>query len=1264
MVQHNFSHNLHILLGKNAEQNISRIKEYINKYGSEYVNGAGRPVSDFLKLLLLSDDKQFYSVEKKKIDSDVFVSGIEDEYVTELVKCETELDSFSIKELKYFFTKKFENTVNMQNRGDGKLHVCIHVPLFIKECWENTQQMLEAIQETGSNYTVDLLLIAADLASLYFDDEKLIRDESDNFNKLSSAVLRKIVETKVSRKYGNLDSIILVSNKNENGIALNLNHDSYANLVGEYALATTAFYNDIYQPAFLMATKEERPVLGLGISMLHFDRFYFVQYMLKKAYSHILRREGLDKRNVDINVVAPIVQDILGDNINVFTTLYNDEVKPRIDKNMPHDQIRAEIQPIIESSVDGLKENFLEYLNRPNMSLPEKRAVLAQLLGEDDVLLSGALVDGENYSIIDECRQEVLDKFVEANNALQEFAVVRSVTLQEGTEAQVMPAESAPAEEFPLKKYAKLSKDSDACIETAKERLRRIKEKRSEIKTCAAYIRNIEDQLKTLGHSIKTEEDSHKRLTRDGFEFEGNKYYLMPKNIEVPLDEDYVPSTAALPTEVDLRKQFTPIKNQGSLGSCTAFALVSIYEYIMKKNENTDTNLSELFAYHNARVRQGKGPGDEDGSSLYDVVMGMGEQGICLEKYHAYVENDNVAPSEEAYKDAEMRKVTKALNVERKIEHIKSAVSQGYPVAISLCIYDSFATTTGFVPYPSDEDRKGEAGYHAMVVCGYSDEERVFIVRNSWGKGYGDNGYCYVPYSYMGNQDLLNMACIITEISIAELKVEGVVENVPVSFNREDSKVMVAMLKNQVEEEKMRMDVLSGELSAQRQDYLDLVTRVGNPSTQRELVKGTKERFAMELAELNRKRTVLINERMEKLDRHEGNKMMLWKVAGCIAVAVFLLFSLLNLYIDYEPVLEYLGWFNALQLSSAAFLLLTPFLITRMEKGVPDDILPFFDDEIGKLRKWWFLSLIAVAVVYVLLALYKVIEQPLVLGFGWQLLLVLFGFAPFVCLVMIHSGIHKQIELSYDEKQKDVDKKKLSKEKELERIDTLMYVAGAILDKVTKLISGLNNTYSYLYSYVENLRIWYDENETIEETPPLNRQPFMSLTDNRCLDEYFQSNSDNLTSEIKLYELFRDYKDMSDRGIVSLKNSLKEKMKVALMKKTDDFSIYDYTTEAKVYPYVNNDYVNLDQQLQLMDVNSEIFVQLANRFTDHLTQNTVCKMLFRNAAENNRTSWDSRVGTNFAVQPMVYDIASQCKMFIIRIEGLALNEIVMLRDNE
>ncbi len=46
------------------------------------------------------------------------------------------------------------------------------------------------------------------------------------------------------------------------------------------------------------------------------------------------------------------------------------------------------------------------------------------------------------------------------------------------------------------------------------------------------------------------------------------------------------------------------------------------------------------------------------------------------------------------------------------------------------------------------------AGGHAVLAVGYDDASQRFIVRNSWGSGWGMGGYCTMPYSYLTDQSL------------------------------------------------------------------------------------------------------------------------------------------------------------------------------------------------------------------------------------------------------------------------------------------------------------------------------------------------------------------------------------------------------------------------------------------------------------------------------------------------------------------------------
>ena len=51
------------------------------------------------------------------------------------------------------------------------------------------------------------------------------------------------------------------------------------------------------------------------------------------------------------------------------------------------------------------------------------------------------------------------------------------------------------------------------------------------------------------------------------------------------------------------------------------------------------------------------------------------------------------------------------------------------------------------MPMPTAKEKR--LGGHAVMAVGYNDANKMFIIRNSWSKNWGDLGYFYMPYSYI-----------------------------------------------------------------------------------------------------------------------------------------------------------------------------------------------------------------------------------------------------------------------------------------------------------------------------------------------------------------------------------------------------------------------------------------------------------------------------------------------------------------------------------
>ncbi len=209
-----------------------------------------------------------------------------------------------------------------------------------------------------------------------------------------------------------------------------------------------------------------------------------------------------------------------------------------------------------------------------------------------------------------------------------------------------------------------------------------------------------------------------------------------------------------LPSKVDLRKYMTRIEDQGQIGSCTANATAGAYEYLLSRNQGvSDYDVSRLFLYYNTRaIRHWEN--QDSGGVIQDVLVTLNRDGICSEKTWPYIESQfKQKPSQQSYEEALKNRISKYERIPLDLASWKSVLAEGYPIIFGVSVYSSFMNPrNGRIPLPGSNEEN--MGGHAMCCVGYSDPDRVFIVRNSWGHQWGDGGYCYIPYDYMMNPGL------------------------------------------------------------------------------------------------------------------------------------------------------------------------------------------------------------------------------------------------------------------------------------------------------------------------------------------------------------------------------------------------------------------------------------------------------------------------------------------------------------------------------
>jgi C1A family cysteine protease len=225
----------------------------------------------------------------------------------------------------------------------------------------------------------------------------------------------------------------------------------------------------------------------------------------------------------------------------------------------------------------------------------------------------------------------------------------------------------------------------------------------------------------------------------------------------------------SLPASTDLRPWCSPVEDQGDLGSCTAHAGVGIIEYYERKVHGRHTDASRLFLYKVTRnLMKAKG---DTGAYLRSTMGAMVLFGVPPEAYWPYTDNEkdfDREPPAFTYAFAANYQALKYFrhdppktNAGELLKKIKSYLAKGHPAMFGFSVYNSIeqAEKTGRIPFPTTKD-KIEGG-HAVVTMGYNDKMKIknrygkaettgaLLIRNSWGNGWGEDGYGWLPYEYI-----------------------------------------------------------------------------------------------------------------------------------------------------------------------------------------------------------------------------------------------------------------------------------------------------------------------------------------------------------------------------------------------------------------------------------------------------------------------------------------------------------------------------------
>lgn len=227
----------------------------------------------------------------------------------------------------------------------------------------------------------------------------------------------------------------------------------------------------------------------------------------------------------------------------------------------------------------------------------------------------------------------------------------------------------------------------------------------------------------------------------------------------------------ALPDKADLREWCSPVEDQGALGSCTAHAAAGVVEYFERRASGKHVDVSRLFVYKTTRNLLGV-TGDT-GAWLRNTMGALVLCGAPEERYWPYSDSSakfDREPTAFVYSlagdlagvkyfchdPASLKPAPAAV-----LESVKKYVAAGVPSMFGFWGFASFeaAAAPGDIPSPC-QGEQAEWG-HAVAAVGYDDGRKItntrcnrttvgaLLIRNSWGAGWGDRGYGWLPYEYV-----------------------------------------------------------------------------------------------------------------------------------------------------------------------------------------------------------------------------------------------------------------------------------------------------------------------------------------------------------------------------------------------------------------------------------------------------------------------------------------------------------------------------------
>lgn len=214
-------------------------------------------------------------------------------------------------------------------------------------------------------------------------------------------------------------------------------------------------------------------------------------------------------------------------------------------------------------------------------------------------------------------------------------------------------------------------------------------------------------------------------------------------------------AAAPIPASKDLRASWWKIGNQGPTGSCVGWATadsVLRWHFVKANRISQSDRLSPRYVWMAAKetdiyISQPTTFIESDGTSLKAALDIARKFGVVLDTILPFASGDLYQGEAEIfYALAAQRKIASYFSLGANLTDWRRWIAFNGPILTRLDVDAAWSNATSTQGQLRRYTRPSAPAGHAVALVGYASDH--FIVRNSWGIGWGDGGFAYASNAY------------------------------------------------------------------------------------------------------------------------------------------------------------------------------------------------------------------------------------------------------------------------------------------------------------------------------------------------------------------------------------------------------------------------------------------------------------------------------------------------------------------------------------